>query len=213
MPYSLEEFWAIVTTLAEDVKQCSMALEILDNQEPIDEDMVRFWRKICAYTIFALIEGVTYHMLHIAYVARHSRDVVFTLAEIEALESAYDFSEDRHVEPGRKDKDIEPGLTPAQMLDRIKFAFNAFARVYYSDYIMPVNESGWSGIKLALLVKSGLAHPQSAAELEVADEYVTEMLLSTPWFMQCLIALTQDCRDCAEQRLAIWEAAQDEPIM
>lgn len=212
-PYSVEEFWAIVTELADDVKKCATALEILNQQGSEDENMLRFWRKMCAYCLFALIEGATYHMLYIAYVARHAHDVVFTLEEMEMLENAYDFDEDKYVFPQLEDKDLEPGLTPAQMIDRIKFAFNAFARVHFSDYTLPDDKNGWAGIKLMLRTKSKISHPQTVAELEVYDEHVTDMLLGTPWFMQCMVALMQDCRDSAQRRMDAWEAEKDEPIM
>jgi hypothetical protein len=214
IPYSLEEFWDIVRALADDVRNCSGALEMLDRQGPEDQSTGPFWRKTCAYCIFALIEGATYHLLYIAYVARHTRGVVFTLEELEALENAYDFDEEKRIEPGIEHKDIEPGLTPTQMIGRIKFAFNAFARVHGSDYIMPNDGNGWAGIRLALQVKSEISRPRFVSELEVSDDTVTSMLLGTPWFMQCLTALLQDCRDCAERRLAAWDAEDNnEPIM
>lgn len=206
-PYSLEEFWSIVAALANDVKKCAAEIETLSQNEGFedeDESGLWFWRRMCAQTVWTAIEGSTYHMTYIAYVARNSRDVVFTLDELQRLERAYDFDEDR---------EIEAGLRREQMLERIKFAFNSFARVHYSDYVLPVNEPEWSQIKEVFRIKEALEHPQSTAELEVHSENVTDLLQGIAWFMKCMVAVLEDCRDTASERVASWEEEKDEPIM
>lgn len=205
-PYSIEEFWNIVGALAADMQRCASALESLARDEEAEDrgKLFWFWRRMCALSVFAMIEGTTYHMTYIAYVTRNSRDVVFSLDELKILESAYDFDEDG---------EIEPGLTQAQMLERIKFAFNAFARVHYSDYILPINDVEWLLMKDVFSIKQTISHPQSTAELEVVDDGVRNLLQATAWFMQCLVALIQSCRDSAAARVASWEDEKDEPIM
>lgn len=205
-PYSIEEFWNIVGALAADMQKCASALEALAQDEEAENrgKMFWFWRRMCALSVFAAIEGSTYHMMYIAYVARDSRDVVFSLEELEVLENAYDFDEDR---------EIEPGLTQEQMLERIKFAFNAFARVHYSDYILPISDKGWLRLKQVFLIKRVISHPQSTAELEVFDENLTDLLVGMAWFMQCMVTLIESCRDSAAARVASWEEEKDGPIM
>ena len=202
-PYSVEEFLKIVTALSTDMSDCATAIEVLARDEEKNAETLPFWRRMCAYSTFALIANATYHMMYIAYVARHLRDVVFTLEELTVLENAYDFNEDG---------EIEAGLNQTQMLERIKFAFNAFARVHNSDYILP-HTPGRAGIEELLRVKTGISLPQSAAELEVSNANVTGMLVGAEWFMQRLFELIESCRDSARDRLAAWEAEKDEPIM
>lgn len=204
--YSVEEFWNIVGALAADLQKCASALEALANDENAENrgKLFWFWRRMCALSVFAAIEGSTYHMMFIAYVARNSRDVVFSLEEMKALENAYDFDEDR---------EIEPGLTQKQMLERIKFAFNAFARVHYSDYVLPVNDDGWLQLKEIFLIKKNISCPQATRELEVVDDNVTDLLEGTAWFMKCMVTLIESCRDSAAERVAAWDDEPDGPVM
>jgi hypothetical protein len=205
-PYSVEEFWNIVGALAADMQRCASALEALaKNEEEKDRGKwLWFWRRMCALSVFAMIEGAVYHMTYIAYVVRHSRDVVFSLDELTVLENAYDFDEDG---------EVEPGLTDEQMLERIKFAFNAFARVHYSDYVLPTGEDGWLAIKETFLIKRAISSPRTTAELEVLDDNITDLLEATAWFMNSLISLIESCRESAEARVAAWEDEKDGPVM
>jgi hypothetical protein len=205
-PYSIEEFWDIVGALAEDMQKCAAAHEALVTDEEAERrgEWLWFWRRMCAHSVFALVEGATYHLMYIAYVARDSRDVVFSLDELAILENAYDFDEER---------EVEPGLTQAQMLERIKFAFNAFARVHYSDYVLPAQDAEWLQVEEIFHVKEVISAPRLVSELEVFDENLTDLLQATTWFVQRLVALMESCRDCAKERIASWEAEKDEPIM
>lgn len=205
-PYSIDEFWNIVGALAADMQRCATALEALASDEEMEDrgKWFWFWRRMCALSVFEMIEGTTYHMMYIAYVARDSREVVFSLDELEILENAYDFGEDG---------EIEPGLTMPQMLERIKFAFNAFARVHYSDYVLPISEEGWSQMKEVFLIKQTISHPQLTSELEVVDDNITDLLQATAWFMNCSVALMKSCVDSAGARVASWEEDKDGPVM
>jgi hypothetical protein len=205
-PYSIDEFWNIVGALAADMQRSASALEAVASDEELEDrgKWFWFWRRMCALNVFEMIEGTIYHMTYIAYVARYSRDVVFSLDELEVLENAYDFDEEG---------DVEPGLTLEPMLERIKFAFNAFARVHYSDYILPISDEGWAQMKEVFAIKETISHPQTTAELEVFDDNVTDLLQATAWFMQCLVALIESCRDSAGARVASWEDEKDGPVM
>jgi hypothetical protein len=159
---------------------------------------------MCAFSVFALIEGATYHLMYVAYVMRNMREVVFSLDELEVLEKAYDFDEER---------DVEAGLTMEQMLERIKFAFNAFARVHYSDYVLPTTEPDWQHIKATFQTKKYLSYPQSPGELAVDHAGVEKLQLGAMWFIQCLASLIKSCRDSAIAKFASWENGTDEPVM
>lgn len=201
-PYSLKEFWNIVATLSNDLRRCAGELQSATKEE--DVKSVLFWRRMCAHTVCASIVGTTYHMIYIAYVARRARDVVFSLAEIETLEKAYDFD---------PDNESEAELTEAQMRERIKFAFNAFARVHYSDYILPINDPAWPQLKEIFAIKKRLSQPQSPEALGLSDTDVNALLEGTAWFMQCMVSLLESSQQSVEERAVLWEEERDEPIM
>lgn len=201
-PYSLKEFWNIVATLSNDLRHCAGELQSATKEE--DAKAVMFWRRMCAHTVCAAIAGTTYHMMYIAYVARQTRDVVFSLAEIEALEKAYDFA---------AANENEAELTAAQMCERIKFAFNAFARVHYSDYILPINDAEWSQLKEIFAIRKKLSQPQSTEALGLSDADVNALLEGTAWFMQCMVSLLESSQQSVEEQAALWEDEKDEPIM
>ncbi|MFL6257810.1 MAG: hypothetical protein ACJ74T_22615, partial [Pyrinomonadaceae bacterium] len=117
---SLKEFWGIITRLKEDASVCLKSLE----ETPKDDEINRsFWRRMYALAVFSFFDGVTYRMTFHAYAARERRDVIFLFDELARLEKMYDFDED--AEPA-------PTFGHARMIDNIRFAFNAFARVHYS---------------------------------------------------------------------------------
>jgi hypothetical protein len=201
-PYSLDEFWNIVAALANDLRRCASALEGAVKEE--DVKAVLYWRRMCAHTVCAAIEGATYHMAYIAYVARHTRDVVFSPDELMTLEQAYDFDDEG---------ETEAGLTQGQMLERIKFAFNAFARVHYSDYVIPTGEPEWQQVKEIFAIRTRLTHPQSTAALAISDDSTTDLLEGTAWFMKCMVTLLESSQTALEERAALWEEDKDGPVM
>ncbi len=201
-PYSLEEFWKIVAALANDLRRCTSALETASKTE--DAKAVQSWRRLCAHVIFASLESAAYHMLYTAYVERNARDVVFSTDEVERLERAYDFGENNQP---------ESNLTPEQRLDRIKFAFDAFARVHCCDYLLPADDSAWLSVKDIFIVEKRLTHPQASAELNISDDNVTNSLEGTAWIMKQMVSLLESSEKSMEDRAAFLKEEKDELIM
>lgn len=165
---------------------------------------VLYWRRMCAHTVCAAIEGATYHMAYIAYLARHSRDVAFSLDELKALEQAREF--DAEGEP-------DVSLTQAQLLERIRFAFHAFARAHHSDYVIPTLEPEWEQVREIFNIKTRLSHPQSTAALAISDDSTTALLEGTAWFMKCMVSLLESSQASMEERASLWEEDKDGPVM
>ncbi|MBD0325078.1 MAG: hypothetical protein ICV68_01525 [Pyrinomonadaceae bacterium] len=201
-PYSIEEFWKIVAALANDLRRCTSSLEAASKGE--DAKAVQSWRRLCAHVIFASLESATYHMLYTAHVERNSRDAIFSADETERLEKAYDFSEDNQP---------EASLTPEQRLDRIKFAFDAFARVHCCDYLLLKDDPDWLAVKDIFLIEKRLLHPQTSAELNISDDSVTNLLGGTAWIMKQMVSLLESSEKSMEDRAAFLKEEKDELIM
>lgn len=198
---SLEEFWGVVILLTDDVKRCAAGL---DDTPEGDEEERSFWRRMYARAVFAAVDGITYRMLFHAYAARGRRGVIFSIDELARLERFYDFDEDR---------EAAATFSKRGMLDDIKFAFNAFARVHYSDYILPAHDPKWVLIEGIARIKEGLQYPRAAGELEVYEETVDELAEGLRWFVEWMADLLQSCREHAEEEFASWESDEDEVIM
>lgn len=201
-PYSIEEFWKVVAALANDLRRCTSALESASKGE--DAKAVHSWRRLCAHVIYASLESATYHMLYTAYVERNSRDTVFSTDEIERLESVYNFGENSQ-------PDVV--LTAEQRLDRIKFAFDAFARVHCCDYSLPKDDPNWLAVKDIFLIESRLMHPQASMELNISDDNVTNLLEATAWIMKQMVSLLESSEKSMEERAAFFKEEKDELIM
>lgn len=198
---SLDEFWGVVTRLTGDASRCMTALEALPED---DEEGRAFWRRMYARAVFTAIDGATYRMTFHAHAARDRREVTFSMNELSRLEKAYDFDEDReeHVSTFSK----------SQMLDDIKFAFNAFARVHYSDYVLSINDPNWILIKEIAHIKSCLLYPREPQEVEVYEENIDTLVEGLLWFIQRVVELIEDCREHILEKFAEWED-KDEPVM
>lgn len=198
---SLEEFWGVVTGLTNDAKICIRMLE----GTPEDEEGQRsFWRRMCARTVFAAIEGATYRMMFHAYAARERPDVVFSIDELMRLEKYYDFDED---------KEPETTLSRTLMLDDLRFAFNAFARVHYSDYVLPTSDPEWALVKAIARLREALQHPREEKELEVHEENVDDMAQGLAWLVGRMADLLESCREHIEEKFAAGDSGGDEVVM
>lgn len=197
----LEEFWDVVRRLSADVNRCLTALvETPDD----DEEGKSFWRRMYARAVFAFFDGVIYRMMFQAYAARERREVTFSLDELMKLEKAYDFDEDA---------DAIYTFSKSQMLDEIRFAFNAFARVHYSDYIFPTHDPNWILIKGVARIRQIVQSPREATELEVYEENVEVLIEGMQWFVECMVELLESSRKHAVEKFAEWEADGDEIVM
>ncbi len=174
---SLEEFWGVITRLKNDVSRCSKALE----ETPEEDEAGRsFWRRMYARAAFAFFDGVTYRMAFHAYMARDRRDVAFSLEELNRLEKMFDFDEDT---------DIYSAVFKIDMLEDMKFAFNAFARVHYTDYVLPVADADWVFLREAAYIRNWLSSPKTAEGLEVDYGDVDALAWGMLWYVENLVAL------------------------
>ena len=195
---SLEESWKIIRRLNGDAKRCIRALQETASE---DAEEIAFWRRTYARSVFAIIDGAVYQMMSHAYAARHRRDVVFSLDELQRLEKAYDFDEDQ-----------EPSVSfsRTQMLEQIRFAFNAFARVHYSDYILPTHDAGWFFIKDIAYIRECLQFPREPGGLEIYEENIETLIEGLLWFVERMVELMESSQEQAMMTFAAWESDQDE---
>lgn len=198
---SLKEFWAILTRLKEEASRCLGALEATPEE---DEAGRSFWRRMYAHAVFSFFDGVTYRLTFHAYAARERRDVTFSLDELTRLEKMYDF-----------DEEAEPVSTfsRTRMLNDIRFAFNAFARVHYSDYVLPTADPEWVLLRQVARIRTGLQHPREPQELEVYDENVDSLLEGMRWYIERIAELLEDCLTQFEAKVIEWGDEGEEPVM
>jgi len=199
---SLEEFWNVVKRLNGDASRCMMSLEETPEE---DEEGRSFWRRMYARAVFAVIDGATYRMTYHAYAARGRRDVVFSPGELDRLEKSYDFDEDQ--------EEVLATFSRARMLDNIKFAFNAFARVHYSDYVLSINDPAWALLKEIARMKDSLQYPRAPEETEVYDEQIDTLVEGLLWFVERMVEVIEDSGECLTKKSAAWEADEDEVVM
>jgi hypothetical protein len=199
---SLDGFWGVVTRLNNDVKRCMSAL--VELAEADDEEEKAFWRRMYAHAVFAMIDGATYCMTFHAYAARGRPDVVFSRDELTRLEKSYDFDEDQ---------EAVTTFSKTLMLENIRFAFNVFARVHYSDYILPIQDPDWILIKEIAHIKESLQYPREPLEVEVYEEYIDDLVEGLLWLVQRMVELLADCQKHLQEKIAEWESGEDEIVM
>jgi hypothetical protein len=197
---SLEEFWGVVTRLNDYVKTCMASLQETPEE---NEKQKKFWRRMYALAVFSMIDGIVYRMIFHAHAARERPGVAFSLDELQRLEKSYDFDEDE--EPVAV-------FSRTKMLDDIKFAFNAFARVHYCEYVLPTGDPDWHLIKGIARLREALQHPRNAEELEVYDENVDTLVHGLLWFVERLVDLLESSRIQASEKVAVLDTQVDEQI-
>lgn len=198
----LTELWGVLVRLKDDAARCMKALDETPEQ---DEQGRSFWRRMYALAIFAFFDGVTYRLTFHAYAARDRRDVTFSLEELNRLEGMYDF-----------DEDAEPVSTfsKTRMLDDIRFAFNAFARVHYSDYVLPTADREWVLLLRQIArIRLALQHPREASELEVYEENVDDLLEGLRWYVERIAELLESCTAHFEAKAASWDAEEQDDVV
>jgi hypothetical protein len=193
---SLEDFWILVKRLNGDAQRCLTALHGTSED---DEEGKAFWRRMYARAIFALIDGATYRMTFHAYAARCRPDISFSPEELSALEESYDFNEDR--EP------LAPFGT-TRSLEQIRFAFEMFARVHGSPYLLPLHEQEWGLIKETALIRQGLLFCREPAAIEVYEGSVDQLLFGSKWLIERMVDLLESC---LESMLDIASGSDEEP--
>ncbi|HJQ34385.1 MAG TPA: hypothetical protein VJ866_19550 [Pyrinomonadaceae bacterium] len=196
---TLEEFWGVVTSLKNDASRCSKALAATPEE---DEAGRAFWRRMYARAAFAFFDGVTYRMAYHAYMARDRRGVAFSLEELNRLEKMFDFDDD-------EDLDIYSAVSHINMLEDMKFAFNAFARVHYTDYVLPIADADWVFMKEAAHIRNWLTHPKTAEGLEVNGGDVDALAWGMVWFVENLVALLGSSLTHTLTTFAGWDDEDD----
>jgi hypothetical protein len=196
----LGEFWNILTRLDGDVTKCMYAL----GETPVeDEELRSLWRRTCALTVFAFLDGVTYCMAFHAYNMRRRPDVPFSLEELTRLGKMYDFDED--AEPA-------PPFNEARMLDDLRFVFNAFARVNFADYTLPVADPGWLHVGEVARIRARLQYARLARELEVSLKDVDALLSAEQWYMERVFEMLEICGEGLTAKAAEL-AGEDDVVM
>lgn len=198
---SLESFWNLLKRLNRDVKRCMTAL---DETAEEDEEARSFWRRMYALAVFSFIDGVTYRMMFQAYVGRHRKDVLFTPDELIKLENYYDFDEER---------EASATFSREQMLEDLRFAFNAFARVHYSDYILPTNDDNWVLIKAIARIRNALQFPREADEVEVYEENIDSLVFGLLWLVERMVELIEESKAAFLEKLNEPGSDEDEIVM
>ncbi len=198
---SLDGFWGVITRLTNDAK---VFLHILDETPEEDEAQRAYWRRMYARAVFTVIDGATYSMMFHAYAASNRPDVVFSVDELMKLEKYYDFDEDQ---------EAVMTFSRTRMLEDIQFAFNAFARVHYSDYILPIHDPQWIHIRETARIREALQFPREEKDLEVYEENLDDLMQGVIWLLDRLGDLLESCREHAQEKFAEWNSDEDEIIM
>jgi hypothetical protein len=98
------------------------------------------------------------------------------------------------------------------MLEDMKFAFNAFARVHFSDYVLPTSEPGWVFVKAIAYFKNSLQDPGQPKGLILEEKDVGLLAEGLKWFMERMLDLQDSCYE-AMQKLSLREADENEMVM
>lgn len=178
---SSEDFWILVKRLNGDAQRCLTALHETSED---DAEGKAFWRRMYARAIFALIDGATYRMTFHAYAARARPGISFSPGELIALEESYDFNEDR--EP-------VPLFGTIRLLEQIRFAFEVFARVHDSPYLLPIHEQEWILVKQMAHIRQKLLFCREPEAIEVYDENVDDLLFGSKWLIERMVDLMESC--------------------
>jgi hypothetical protein len=200
----LEGLMGVIQRLSEDARICLEGVDASSKEETPDEDVSSYCRRMYARSVINFLDGITYRLMYHAYAARFRPEVMLTADEIQRLEKYYDFDE------GEEAQTI---LSQSQMLENIRFAFRTFARVHYSDYVLPTHAPEWVFIKEIARLRDALLYPRAADELEVFEENIETLLEGMKWFSQRLADLFSEIKDSTLERINEWQANEDEIIM
>jgi hypothetical protein len=199
----LEGLMEVLKRLSDDTKICLVGVDA-SSTDGSDENAMSFWRRMYARAVINYLDGVTYRLMFHAYMARFRPETMLTADEIQRLEKYYDFDEDQ---------EAQTTLSKSQMLENIKFAFRTFARVHYSDYVLPTHEPEWVIIKEIARMRDTLLYAREANELEVYEENIETLLEGLKWFSNHLADLFNEIKDFTLEKINEWQANEDEIIM
>lgn len=179
---ALKDFGTLFEILSDDLTD-AFTNALKGAAEDNDKESQRA-RRNAARAMFALIDGVTYGMKRLAYETDQGWGLnTFSPAESAALqERAYRLTESGEV----KTIPLRPGVVP-----NIRFAFNAFARVFRSGLALDTYGEDWSRFKRTIQIRHRLTHPKGAPQLSVTVEELAELVQVTGWFDRTVRATLQ----------------------
>ena len=183
---AIEELKNLIDCFGDDVDRCAKELDNwLEPQEQV------FWFRMYVRSVFALIEGVTYQMKQIAYGAHDIIGVDFSDEEINLL---------------REKSFLKFRLN-------IRFTFKAVARVYYSDYELPIKSREWQLLLKATEIRNRLMHPKKADDFIITRDEVEMIHVSSEWLFSCLVELQESLIKGWNKKSQELRKQEDELIM
>ena len=179
---ALRDFATLYKVLSDDVES-AFKDALKGAKEDNDEESQRA-RRNAARAMFALIDGVTYGMKRVAYETDQGLGLnAFSPAESAALqERTVRLTESGEV----KTVPLRPGVVP-----NIRFAFNAFARVFRSGLALDTHGEDWRRFKRTIQIRHRLTHPKGTPQLSVTVEELAELVQVTGWFNRTVRATLQ----------------------
>jgi hypothetical protein len=178
---SLNAFRDVVVRLNDDVKRC---LARLQATAAGNAERKAFWRRMYARAVFGLIDAATYQMTLHAYVTRNRPGVSFSPDELTRLEAMAELIADP-LAPSPPDT--------SQMLDDMEFAFSTFARVHFSDYLLPTNDPAWVLVQGTVALKHSFQDPRQTQGMIVRDENIGVLAQGLQWFVERMVDLQKSC--------------------
>jgi hypothetical protein len=165
---SVNELQSLVLYLAEDANICLARSE---------EEPLQFWLRSLVRTMFAMVEGVTFRMKQIALQSFQLGCAEFSLPELAILrEESYELKENG--EPRAQTKFLK-------FNSNLRFTFKTYAKALHCNYVLDLNDEGWSSLNKAVKVRNRLTHPKAINDLEItADNYI-HIQRGLLWFMKC----------------------------
>jgi hypothetical protein len=111
-------------------------------------------------TFFAMIEGLTFQMKHVALERENHGFVNFLLPERNQL---------------REDSGF---MRP---LDNIRLSFECFARAHGSRFKPNYGDHRWDRLRKAIRIRNGVTHPKRLSDLDISDADVYTLREGMIW--------------------------------
>jgi len=175
-----EEFWSIVKRLNGDVNRCLTKLQAT----AAGDAEKAFWRRMYARAVFGLIDAAIHQMAWHAYITRKLTEVPFSPDELARLETIAEATAD-HMATSPPDT--------SQTLADMEFAFNSFARVHFSEYVLPTNDPAWVLVQATAALKHLFQDPRQVRGLAVRDEDVGLLGKGLQWFVERMVDMQKSC--------------------
>jgi len=150
--------------LSKDLDQASKLLQENDSQ---------FTRRIYLRSLFAFIEGNSFHLRQMALAAHNHRTQCFSNEEIVMLEEKDIGIKDNGVLKVRK-KHID-------FATNIRFSQNSYIKAIGGDQ-PDYTSNGWAQLKKALKLRNRITHPRSEEDLNISDDELNVIHEAKEWY-------------------------------